>query len=126
MREPRPIVDLLSDLIVQASLLFRQELDLARSETSDRIAAIGGALAIILVGVVLSGIAVLLLLDTVILLLTMAGVPEHWSSLLVAAVSLAFGVLILLKGLREVRAARITPKRTIEQLRRDVAVAKER
>ena len=59
------------------------------------------------------------------LFITVAGLAPHYSLLLVGVVAAILGALLLMSGQSQVKNTSLTPHRTVEQVQRDVATARE-
>jgi hypothetical protein len=120
----RPISELLSDALNQLSTLIRTEIQLARTEIAGKAARaalglgmLGGALAVGIGAVVLLLMSLAEQLDN--------WVPEGLALLLAGLIGAAISGALAWTGLQRMRADELAPKRTIEQLQRDAAAAKE-
>jgi uncharacterized membrane protein YqjE len=119
-----PFARSLSDLLSDLSHLVRKELELARAEMSSKFAtkAQGGiwAGAAGLFGI----IALLTVVQAVVFGIASFGIALHWSCLIVAAVCL-LGAAIAYWRARSDLQEDLTPTRTINQIKQDIAAAKE-
>jgi xanthine/uracil permease len=123
--DPRSVPDLLGDLVQQSSSLVRQEVQLARAEMSEKVSQIGAAAASIgVAGALLLG-ALIILLQAVVAILVAFGLQVWLASLIVGIVVALIGYLLLQGGLKKMKAANLTPDRTVHQVSQDAAVAKE-
>lgn len=126
VRDDRSLGELFGDLSRQLSTLIRQEIDLARTEMTGRVTAIGRDAAVIAAGVGLVYAGLLVLLAAIVLLLSDVGVTPWMAALIVA---LVVGVLggVLVATARQAMATRdVAPRRTLETLKDDAEWAKER
>jgi hypothetical protein len=121
----RPFTDILADIFSQATTLLRKEGQLARAEMSDKISQVAVGIALLVFGAVLLIPALVILLDAAVAALVRSGILEHWSALIVGGSALAVGLILALVGLSRLKAKRLMPERTIEQLQQDAAVAKQ-
>ena len=122
----RSFADIISDLFAQLTTLMSKEAQLARAEISENVASIGRALAVVGAGAVLLIPALVILLEGVVAALSQeAGLAPYWSALIVGAVVLALGVILLMLGINRMKSGDVVPSRTVDQIRRDVSVAKE-
>jgi len=64
-----------------------------------------------------------ILLQAAVAGLAAAGLAVGWASLIVGGVALILGLALLAFGINRLKAARLVPSRTVEQLRRDAAAA---
>ena len=116
-REPT-LGDLFSDLSSKASLLVRQEAQLAKVEMSQKVSKAGRELAIIAVGATLGNAALLTLVAALILFL------EPWLSLWVAALLVGIVLAIVAgilawTGYEALKRIDPVPNRTVATLRED-------
>jgi hypothetical protein len=117
---------LFADLFGQTTRLLSSEFALARAEASEKITQAVGGIALIVGGAVFLIGAVNVLLAAAVTALIDAGVAAPWASLIVAAVVGLLGWLLTAKGLGNLKVSRLAPRRTAEQVRRDVHLVKER
>jgi len=123
--EARSLPDLLSSLIAEFSTLFRQEMRLARVETSESInGMVAGAIMLAIGGVLLIP-ALVLVLEAISDFIVAAGLPEEWASLIVGVVVLVIGLILFLVGVNRLKVTNLAPDRTLEQVRRDAVAARE-
>jgi hypothetical protein len=127
LREERTIAGLFGQLTQDLSLLVRQEAQLAKTEiqgkvsraTRNLVSLATGGLVALLGGTALTAAIVLLLVDPV-------GLPPWLAALIVAMVFGGGGYLMLQGGLRDLKSMDPTPRRTVESIKEDFQVAKER
>jgi hypothetical protein len=124
-RDDRSLGQLLGDLSRQLSTLVRQEIDLARTETTARVSAVSRDAALIGAGAALGYAGLLFLLAALAALLIQAGLDPWLSALLVGAVTLAIGGALAWRGREGLRTTSVVPERTIETLKDDAEWAKE-
>jgi len=123
----RSLPDMISDLFLQVSTLFRKEAQLARTEMSENMANIGRGLGLIMGGAVLLIPSLVILLQAGVTTLgDRYGLTPSWSALIVGGTVLILGVVLFLIGMSRLRFEHIMPHKTVHQLQRDAAVAKER
>ena len=123
-KDNRSAATLLSDLVGELSALMHQEVLLAKKEMTEKISQIGkGGASLAVGGVILfAGFLVLLTSAVVALAHTM---PVWLSALLVGGVVTVVGGVLLMKGISNLKAENLAPKRTIDSLKRDKAFAQE-
>jgi len=121
----RTIPELLKTFANDVSLLFRHEIRLARAETTEKVGGMAGAIGLLAAAAVLAIPGLVVLLQAISAMLIANGMQPHWALLLVSLVVLAIGAILFLVGYGRLRASNLAPDRTIHQLRRDAAVAKE-
>ena len=125
-QQERSIGELFGQLSQDMTLLVRQEIQLARTEMSDKISRIttnlisvgAGGFVAYLGGLALVGALILAIRD-------LANISLAWSALIVGAVLAIIGYVMLQKGLKELKRVDLAPRRTVETLKDDVQWAKE-
>jgi uncharacterized BrkB/YihY/UPF0761 family membrane protein len=123
--DERSLKDLLADLTHSITTLFRQEIQLARAETSEKITQVGVALGAIAGGAILAMAALIVLLQALVIGITEAGVPAGWSALIVGVVVAVIGFILIQKGTSDLKAGNLAPSRTMDSMKRDAHVARE-
>jgi hypothetical protein len=123
--DDRSLKDLLADLTESVTTLFRQEIQLARAETSEKITQVGVALGAIAAGAILALAALIVLLQALVIGITEAGVPAGWAALIVGVVVAVIAYVLIHKGTSDLKASNLTPDRTVSSLKRDAQVVKE-
>ena len=120
-----PISELFADALMQLAKLMGNELQLARAEI-----AVKASEAISAVGLVV-GAGISLIPALVLLLIALAawieelGTRSSIAHLIAGAVGLVIGGILAGIGMNRLKANPLVPKRTLDQLQRDVAAAKE-
>jgi len=128
-----PIGDLLGGLVSDVSMLFRKEIELAKTEASEKLdemlsagrnLAIGAVLAIGAIGVFLaalvSGIAALLV--------AMGMHPSAANFVAAVVVTIVVGGVawaLIARGIAEFKASKLNMQRTARSLQMDATVARE-
>jgi Flp pilus assembly protein TadB len=113
-----------SDVVADVADLFQKEIRLARAELTDKVTTKVAAGIWMAVAGILALVAGLLVLQSAIFAIASYGIALHWSSLIVAAVVAVVAVAFYLKG-RSNAQEEIAPRRTINQIKRDISTAKE-
>ena len=121
----RSIPELFTDVASQLTTLLRKEGQLARAELTENIGRMATGLGIIVGGAVLLIPALVILLQAAVLGLAAEGLAAGWGALVVGGVVLLLGLVLLLVGAKRLKAETIVPNKTINQLQRDVSVAKQ-
>lgn len=123
----RSVPEIIGDLFSQLTTLLRKEAQLARAEVSENMASLARGLGLMVGGAVLLSPALVILLQAGVAALTDAyGLASYWSALIVGGVVLVLGIILLLIGISRLKIENIMPNKTVHQLRRDAAVAKEK
>ena len=125
-REERSLGELFGDLSRQLSDLIRQEIALARVETTERVGHVLRQGALIGLGGAIGYGGLLAVGAGVILWLVDAGLAGWVAASLVGIVALVVGLLLALAGRSGLRSVDLTPNQTIDQLKEDATWAKER
>ena len=123
--DDRSLKDLLADLTDSITTLFRQEIQLARAETSEKISQVGVAIGAIAGGAILALAALIVLLQALVIGIAEAGVPPGWASLIVGVVVAIIAYVLIHKGTSDLKASNLAPDRTMSSLKRDAQVVKE-
>jgi uncharacterized membrane protein len=121
----RSVPELFSTVINQLTTLFRQEVQLAKTEVGEKVNHVTGAITPLAAGGALLLGALILLLMALAQLLTTFGLAVGWSLLIVGVVAALGGYLLIRGGLSQLKSTNLTPNRTADQLTKDAQVAKE-
>jgi putative superfamily III holin-X len=126
LREERSIGELFGQLSQDMTLLFRQEVQLARTEMSDKLSRLATNLVSVAAGGFVAYLGGLALVAALILAIRdLANISLAVSALIVGAVLAIIGYVMLQKGMKELKRVDIAPRRTVETLKDDVQWAKE-
>lgn len=137
MTDPKanaPLSELIGGLVADVSGLLRKEIDLAKTEASEKVSTALGGIEVAVVGLVLAIGAVGVLLSA--LVSGLAAILVHngmiqtsasaLSALIVAVVVGGIAWLLVSRGLAALRGSNLKLDRTTTSLRRDVDVVKEK
>src|SRR5262249_9134473 len=105
--------------------LLRTEGQLARAEISEGITRASVGLGLIVGGAVLLIPALVILLQAAVSALVENGVEQPVAAVIVGGATLVIGLILAFIGSRSLRAEKLVPNKTIQQLQRDVSVAKQ-
>src|ERR687893_676880 len=98
-QDPRSVPELLSDLVNQATTLFRKEGELIRAELSEKLGQILGAAGALAAGGILLLVALIVLALALVHAVSQIGdMGVGWASLIVGLVLAVAGALLLIKG----------------------------
>jgi hypothetical protein len=126
LKQDRSIGELFGQLSQDMTLLVRQEIQLARSEISEKLSRFTSNLVSVVAGGFVAYIGGLALVAALILALhDLANISLAVSSLIVGAVLAIAGYLMLKRGLSELKRVDIAPRRTVENIKEDVQAIKE-
>ena len=114
----------LSDVIGDLADLVQKEIRLAKTELTAKISqkVLGGIWLAVAGGIGL--LALMVLVEAAIFAIASYGVALHWSCLIVAGALAILGGAAFAKG-RSDAQVELTPTRSLHQIQRDVAAAKE-
>lgn len=125
-QQERSIGELFGQLTQDMTLLVRQEIQLARTEMSEKISRVTANLLSVGAGGFVAYLGGLALVGALILAIRdLADISLAWSSLIVGAVLAIIGYVMLQRGLKELKRVDLAPRRTVETLKDDVQWAKE-
>jgi uncharacterized protein YacL len=114
----------LTDLLADLADLLRKELQLAKTEITEKIVSRLRASVWMVVAGVLGMVAALLLVEALVFAIASFGIALHWSCLLVAAVLAAAAAAAFFQG-RAAAQDELLPTRTAKQISQDIKTAKE-
>jgi hypothetical protein len=118
------LIQALSDLLADLADLLRKELQLAKSEITEKIVTRLRASVWMIVAGVLGMVAALLLVEAAVFGIASFGIALHWSCLIVAVVLAAGGAAAFFQG-RAAAEGELLPTRTAKQISQDIQTAKE-
>ncbi len=129
-----PLSELIGGLVSDVSGLLRKEIDLAKTEASEKISKALSGVEVMVIGVVLAIGAVGVLLSALVsglaLVLVRSGMGEGGANalaaLIVGVVIGGIAWLLVSRGVAALRASNLKLDRTATSLRRDVDVVKEK
>lgn len=130
----RSFPEVLTALVGDLSGLFRKEIQLARAETSEKLAQVIGGARTLAIGAVLGIGAVGVLFAAIVAAIGGAfiawGMEPNWANALASLiVAVVFGVIafsMINSGIESMKAENLVPERTAQSLARDAEAVKER
>ncbi|MDQ3036590.1 MAG: phage holin family protein [Myxococcota bacterium] len=120
----RSLPQLLRDLSTDSVHLIRQEAQLFRAETEQKLTTVQRHAIVLGAGGLIAYIGVLALTASVILLLALA-IPAWLSALLVGAAMITLGVVALVVGKNRLASEELAPKESIRSVKHDVRTVRE-
>lgn len=132
-QENRPLSSLVSDLAREISDLVRQEMALARAEMSEKINQATSGISSVAAGGMILLISLFFLAEA--LVFGVAAILQIWldasvaawlAPLLVGIVAAVVGWALLSKGRSNLQPRNLAPQRTMESLRRDEELVRDR
>lgn len=123
-RDERSIGDLFAELARETSTLVRQEVQLAKTEMTQKVTSAGKDAGMIGAGGALAYAGLLAVLAAVIIGLGQL-IPMWLSALIVGLVVIGVGYMLVQQGLNALKRIDPTPRQTMETLKEDTEWAKE-
>ena len=118
------LLQALTDLLANLADLLRKELQLAKTEITEKMVSRLRASVWMVVAGALGLVAVLLLVEAAVFAIASFGIALHWSCLIVAAVLAAGAAAAFFQG-RSAAQDELLPTRTARQISQDIRTAKE-
>ena len=118
------LVQALTDLFADLADLLRKELQLAKTEITEKIVARLRASVWMAVAGALGLVAGLLLVEAAVFAIASFGIALHWSCLIVAGFLAVAAAAAFFRG-RSAAQDELLPTRTTRQISRDIRTAKE-
>ena len=121
----RSTLELISDAFNDASALLSTEAKLLRAEVNDKITKAVAAVGMMVGAAVFFIGALFLLLQTGVAFLVQWGLSTAVASIIMAVVSGVIGAALFFAGKSALAPEKMKPQRSINQINRDVAMARE-
>lgn len=120
-QEERSIGELFGQLTQDMTLLVRQEIQLARSEMSEKLSHLAANLISVATGGLVAYMGAWALVAALIIALhELANISPWVSALIVGIVLVIVGYAMLKRGLNELKRVDLAPRRTVENIKDDV------
>ncbi len=123
-RDDRSLGELFADLSRETTTLVRQEVELAKTEMTQKASRVLKNVGFLAIGGAVAYAGFLAIIAAVIILLA-AILPWWLSALLVGIVIAAIGGFLIWKGLDALKKEDLVPRETLESLKEDQEWAKE-
>jgi tetrahydromethanopterin S-methyltransferase subunit G len=123
-RDERSLGELFGELARETGTLVRQEVELAKTEMTQKAAKVGRDIGFLVAGGAVAYAGFLAILAAIAIGLGQLGVPWWLAALLVGAVVAGIGGVLVLRGLRALQRENLAPERTIATIKEDVEWAK--
>src|SRR5829696_7974555 len=117
-QQERSIGELFGQLTQDMTLLVRQEVQLARTEMTEKISKVTTNLVSVGAGgfvAYLGGLA--LMADLILAIRDLANISLAWSALIVGGILAIVGYVMLQRGMKELKGAELAPRRTVENIK---------
>jgi ABC-type multidrug transport system fused ATPase/permease subunit len=124
IKEERSLGDLFADLSRETRILLRQEMELAKTELSQKASKAGKASASLAIGGAVAYAGFLAIVAAIIIGLA-ALIPAWLSALIVGLVVVGIGYFFIQKGLNDLKPEELVPRQTIESLKETQAWAQD-
>ncbi|MBP0617813.1 phage holin family protein [Jiella mangrovi] len=127
-KEPRSLPDLVVHALRETSELVQTETRLIRAELSEKVTQIEVAGGSLVAGAICLLVALITLTAALVTAVSKIGEPDigpGWASLIVGVVIAVIGVVLLMKGKKDLEPGKLMPNRTANQLSKDAKLAKE-
>ena len=124
-RDDRSLGDLFAELAQETSTLVRQEVELVRTELSEKASTVGRNVASLVVGGAVAYAGLLAIVAAVIIGLGEAGIPWWLSALIVGLVVAGVGYALVARARTALQQVELAPRQTVETLKEDREWAKE-
>ena len=122
--EAKGTTSIISDVLSHVSNLVRKEVDLARAEMSENLTRAGVAVGLIAGALIVALVALNVLAAA--LVAALANVMDGgWAALLVGVVFAVIALVMVMKGVNDLKASSLAPTRTAKNVRRDAEAVKE-
>ncbi len=116
--DTRSLGELFASLSKDTTTLVRQEIELAKTEISEKVSNAVKNVAVLVVGGAVAYAALILILAAV--AVGLAQIMEPWLAVLIVGVVVAIiGLLLVQKGLSALKNLNFVPEKTIETLKED-------
>ncbi len=123
-QDNRSLGELFGDLAQNTGTLVRQEVELAKTEMTQKATRVGKDIGFLLAGGAVAYAGFLAILAAIAIGLGQLGVPWWIAALLVGLVVAGVGGFLVMRGLSALRQETAVPQQTIETLKEDAEWAK--
>ena len=125
INEERSLGDLFGDLTREMGTLVRQEVELAKTEMTQKASTAGKNITSMIAGGAVAYAGFLAILAGIIIGIASLGVPWWLAALLVGLVVAGVGYFLIQKGRDALKQESLAPRQTINTLKEDAEWAKE-
>lgn len=123
-KDERSLGDLFGDLARETSTLVRQEVELAKTEMTQKATRVGKDIGFLVAGGAVAYAGFLALVAALAIGLGQLGLPWWLATLLVALLVGGIGGLLVMRGISALKQESLAPERTMQTLKEDVEWAK--
>jgi uncharacterized membrane protein len=126
LKQERSIGELFGQLTQDMTLLVRQEVQLARTEMTEKLSRLTTNLISVGAGGFVAYLGGLALMAALILAIRdLANISLAWSALIVGGILAIVGYVMLQRGLKELKRVELAPRRSVENIKDDVQSIKD-
>ena len=126
LRQERSIGELFGQLTQDMTLLVRQEVQLARTELTEKLSKLTTNLISVGAGGFVAYLGGLALMAALILAVRdLANISLAWSALIVGGILAIIGYVMLQRGMKELKQVELAPRRSVENIKDDVQSIKD-
>ena len=123
-REERSLGELFAELSKETSALVRHEVELARTEMTQKATSVGKDVGSLAVGGAVLYAGLLAIIAAVVLLLSV-WIPSWLAALIVGLIIAGVGYMLVQRGLGALKQQDLAPRQTIDTLKEDTEWAKK-
>lgn len=123
---PRGVLGVAGEAMVQAATLISVEFRLARAEIAEKVSSLRTGAALVVAGAVFLVGALFLVLQWAVVALVAAGLSPVAATMVASVACSLVGLVLILAGRQKLDTGSVLPERTLNQIARDGAMAKEK
>ena len=118
-KDDRTLGEMFAELSRETRTLVHQELQLAKTELTEKAAKMGKGAGLIVGGGLIAYGGLLAIIAALVLILIVIGLPPWAAALIGGMVVAGIGYLLIRSGLAALRPQELTPRKTIQTLKED-------
>jgi uncharacterized membrane protein YqjE len=118
-KDERTLGDMFAELSRETRTLVQQEIQLAKTELTEKAAKLAKSVVIVVAGALIAHGGLLAIVATIVLALIATGLPAWAAALLGGILILGIGYLLIRWGLAGLRRQDLKPHQTLEMLKED-------
>ena len=118
-KDERTLGEMFAELSRETRTLVQQELQLARTELTEKASRMGKGAAVIVGGGLIAYAGLLAIVAALVLILMAIGLPPWAAALLGGVLVAGIGYLLVRSGLATLKSQELAPRKTIETLKED-------
>ena len=118
-KDERTVGEMFADLSRETRTLIQQEIQLAKTEMSEKASTLGKGAGMVAGGGLIAYGGLLAVIAAVVLVLNALGLPPWAGALLGGVLAASVGYFLIRSGLATLRARELAPRKTIDTLKED-------